>query len=70
VSAGYAHTCGLKGDGTVVCWGWNGYGQSTPPMGTFTQVVAGASHTCGLKSDGTVVCWGDNGHGESTPPLP
>ena len=40
-----AHTCGLKTDGTLACWGDNGFGQSTPPAGTFTQVAAGdASH--------------------------
>ena len=68
VSAGGYHTCGLKGDGTVACWGENDYGQSTPPAGTFTQVSAGYGHTCGVKSDGTVACWGTNDYGQSTPP--
>jgi hypothetical protein len=31
LSAGDYHTCGLKTDGTVACWGNNVYGQSTPP---------------------------------------
>ena len=30
VSAGVGHTCGLKQDGSVVCWGWNSHGQATP----------------------------------------
>ncbi|PYP95483.1 MAG: hypothetical protein DMD34_06665, partial [Gemmatimonadetes bacterium] len=47
------HTCGLKTDGTVACWGDDYYGQATPPAGTFAQVSAGGSHTCGLKTDGT-----------------
>ena len=29
------HTCGLNEDGTVKCWGWDRYGQSTPPPGKF-----------------------------------
>ncbi|GIW44313.1 MAG: hypothetical protein KatS3mg077_1595 [Candidatus Binatia bacterium] len=41
VSAGERHTCGVKTDGTVQCWGWNNSGQSSPPAGTFAQVSAG-----------------------------
>ncbi len=58
VSAGAHHTCGLKTDGTLACWGRNDYGQATPPAGTFSQVSAGGYHTCGLKTDGTLACWG------------
>jgi len=58
ISAGYTHTCGLKNDGSAICWGNNDYGQTTVPSGTFTQISAGGLHTCGLKSDGSAVCWG------------
>ena len=27
ISAGEYHTCGLKSDGTLACWGSNGFGQ-------------------------------------------
>ncbi|MEN6300767.1 MAG: RCC1 domain-containing protein, partial [Anaerolineaceae bacterium] len=47
LSLGEAHTCAIKSDGTLACWGENANGQSTPPIGTFTQVSAGGSHTCG-----------------------
>ena len=33
VSAGGDHTCGMKADGTVVCWGKNTSGEATPPAG-------------------------------------
>ena len=33
VSAGAIHTCGVRGDGSVACWGSNGSGQATPPAG-------------------------------------
>lgn len=77
LSAGSYHTCWLKGDGTLACWGRNDYGQATPPDGMlFIQVSAGNFHTCGLHSDGTLACWGagetDTGiepdYGQSLPP--
>jgi hypothetical protein len=68
ISAGGLHTCGLKTDGTLACWGHNAQGQATPPAGTFTQASAGNSHTCGVKTDGTLACWGANDYGQTTPP--
>src|ERR1017187_6640148 len=68
VSAGVWHTCGLKTDGTIVCWGVNNFGESTPPPGTFTAVSAGEFFSCGLKTDGTIACWGDNTFKDATPP--
>ena len=68
ISSGFAHSCGIQPDGTVACWGFNDFGQSTPPGGEFTQVSAGGRHTCGVESDGTVACWGNNALGQATPP--
>jgi hypothetical protein len=45
VSAGLWHTCGLRSDGTVECWGANDDGESSPPSGAFAQVSAGGSPT-------------------------
>jgi hypothetical protein len=33
VSAGFRHTCGIKSDGSVACWGYNSAGEVTPPAG-------------------------------------
>jgi alpha-tubulin suppressor-like RCC1 family protein len=68
ISAGWQHTCGVRTDGTMVCWGNNNFGQLASPAGTFTQVSAGEMHTCGVRTDGTLACWGWNGDGQATPP--
>jgi len=68
VSAGAYHTCGVKTDHSVACWGYNYSGEATPPDGTFSQVSAGEYHTCGVRTDGTLACWGDNIFGGATPP--
>lgn len=38
LSAGGAHTCGLKPDGSAVCWGNNSDGQATPPVPTIPTI--------------------------------
>jgi alpha-tubulin suppressor-like RCC1 family protein len=58
VSGGGEHSCGLRRDGTVACWGHNNYGQAGPPLGRFVVVASGGWHSCALRDDGTVECWG------------
>lgn len=76
VSAGTLHTCGiLDGQntqmaGSLICWGWNRYVQSTLPAdlagATFSAVSAGYFYTCGIldgqnnQAEETVRCWGWN----------
>src|SRR5436190_1136647 len=67
ISAGQYHTCGLKTDGTLACWGRTNEGQSSPPGDTFTQVIPGVPQTVGLKTDGTLAYWGDTTYGQSNP---
>jgi alpha-tubulin suppressor-like RCC1 family protein len=74
-SKSFRHTCALKPDGTVACWGDNSIGQlgngstavsnftGTQTVAGLTGVIAlttGAEHTCALKTGGSVVCWGGN----------
>ena len=48
--AGGFHTCGVRTDGSVECWGsnedvgGNEVGQATPPSGEFASVSAGWVH--------------------------
>jgi alpha-tubulin suppressor-like RCC1 family protein len=75
--AGSSHTCAVRTDGTVWCWGSNDRGQlgdgttvdRTRPVRVrnltkAVQVVAGYAHTCALRSNGTVWCWGGNSAGD------
>ena len=66
VSAGGFHSCGLRDNGTVECWGINDHGQSSDPYGQFQSVSAGKEHSCGVRVDGTVDCWGN--HAQSGSP--
>lgn len=68
LSAGEAHTCALRSDNTVACWGSNHSGESTPPSGTFKSLSAG-QHTCGIRSNDTLACWGPDWYGQSSPPM-
>jgi hypothetical protein len=57
--------------GTVVAWGYNGYGQTNVPAGltgVVTAIAAGGYHTVVLKTNGTVVAWGDNSYGQTNVP--
>jgi len=64
VSAGSGHTCGLKEDGSLECWGADGFGESTPPGWRYSAVSAGGYHSCGIVKrtkatpDPFVECWG------------
>src|SRR5580765_5197171 len=66
VSAGGAHTCAVKANGDVDCWGLNDDGQAADQTGPYVQVSAGFLHTCAVKANGDVDCWGDNGFGQAT----
>jgi alpha-tubulin suppressor-like RCC1 family protein len=67
VSAGAYHTCAIRTDGTLACWGSDEDGQATPPAGTFGAVSAGWGHTCAIRTDGTLACWRADSD-QATPP--
>ena len=58
VSAGSWHSCGIRADGTVECWGHNDYGKADAPDGAFVAVAAGGDHSCGIRVDLSLECWG------------
>jgi len=74
VVVGHQHTCAIRSEGSVVCWGYNGYGtlgdnsttsRYTPVAVTgladARDLAAGQRHTCAARDDGSVWCWGQNG---------
>jgi alpha-tubulin suppressor-like RCC1 family protein len=65
LSAGTAHTVGLKSDGTVIAAGGNVSGEcDVTGWGDIVAVSAGGFFTVGLKKDGTVVAAGFNNAGQ------
>jgi alpha-tubulin suppressor-like RCC1 family protein len=80
VAAHSFHSCGVKHDNTLWCWGandhgtiGNGYDNTTysaepDPVqigdADWSTVGVGSDHTCGLKLDGTIWCWGENNQGQ------
>jgi alpha-tubulin suppressor-like RCC1 family protein len=78
VSAGYAHSLGVRQEGTAWAWGCNTCGilgdnttvsKSSPVsvVGGFTdwcQASAGGCHSLGVRTGGTAWTWGNNGFGQ------
>ena len=59
MAAGNAHTCQVRRDGVLACWGTNGVGEATPPSGVFNLVANGEAHGCAIAAaTGDVACWG------------
>lgn len=59
ISSSGGHSCAIRVDGTVACWGSNSYGQLDAPEGVFTAISVGDSYSCGIRAGGNVVCWTD-----------
>lgn len=86
IAAGEEHTCAIRTDGSVVCWGINEVGElgsgslSTAkgwpvrvmlPAGVrASNLFTGNHSSCVLGSDGELYCWGRNTHGEIDPSSP
>lgn len=80
ISAGNEHTCAVKSDQSVYCWGSNGnhqIGDGTAinrtvqtPVRTLgigsgaVRVSAGFGYTCVVRDDGAILCWGANWFGQ------
>ena len=63
-----SHTCAIRADDTITCWGFDFFGETDAPAGTYKAVAAGAFHTCAIRTDGTIACWGNNDRGQTNSP--
>ncbi|HTA20998.1 MAG TPA: hypothetical protein VK989_17010, partial [Polyangia bacterium] len=76
-SADGQHTCALRDDETLWCWGANASGQlgdgtltarpqpvQARMLGSVTAVAAGLSHTCATTRADGLYCWGANSAGQ------
>lgn len=79
LAAGLNHTCGVRQDNTLWCWGRNASGQlgdgtttarpdpvqiTSPAPAGWLDVVASGDFTCGLRDGGALYCWGSNTAGQ------
>lgn len=73
IGAGDAHSCGLRRDGAVFCWGANDRGQlgdrtttmrpspvAVADLASATALALGDAFSCALTDTGGVHCWGDD----------
>jgi len=76
-ATGGLHSCAVKGDQSLWCWGNGSLGQlglgSTSAKiypfqvgggSTYKKVAAGYTFTCAIKNDNTLWCWGSNSYRE------
>ncbi len=77
VSAKGVATCGVKTDGSLMCWGTNGalgINFKTTPSAIdnakdWAKVRLSPSHACALKTTGALYCWGSNDRGQLGMPI-
>ena len=76
IAVGLSHTCAIKSDTTMVCWG-NGhsgqlgygayshraYAVSVSNLTDVVQISGGSSTTCAVNSSGRAFCWGASSNG-------
>ena len=69
LEVGQGNACGIRGDGTLWCWGDTGTGAVYTPtrIGTdsdWTSVSTDVFTTCGIRAGGRLFCFGRNAEGQ------
>src|SRR5665647_1394242 len=71
VATGDRHTCGIRLDGSLWCWGANDADQlgilnldeSAPRQigdARWSSISSSHNNTCAIQEDGSLWCWGEN----------
>ena len=68
ISAGESHSCALRADGVIECWGENALDQTDAPSGKYTQIASGGWSSCGIRDSREIECWGHVVGGMNEPP--
>ena len=68
LSLGRSHSCAIRTDDTLACWGNSEDKKLEHPEGEYEAVSAGVSHSCALRADYTLACWGNNDFGQTDAP--
>jgi hypothetical protein len=75
IGVGANHSCAIRNEGSVGCWGDNSLGQLNAPLFRFSAITVGRNHACGLlvnwslaSESNKVLCWGDNSAGQLNAP--
>ena len=59
IRAGGTHTCGIRPDGTLECWGYSEQNVTMAPEGSYSSLSTGAEYSCAISSEtGELTCWG------------
>lgn len=77
IDGGDTHTCAMREDTSIWCWGDNQFGQLglgytggnilSPQMvdpGPWAEMSIGLRHGCAIRPDRSLWCWGNNGWGQ------
>ena len=77
VRIGQETSCGLRGKGSLWCWGRNTFGEcglgdtdrrdaptAVGVLDDWKMLSTDTFHTCGVRGDGSLYCWGRNIEGE------
>jgi len=77
IAAGTGHSCVLRDNGQVACWGANSRGQlgdgstddrsdpvAVAGLSDAVELALGRGHSCARRRSGLVVCWGGNERGQ------
>lgn len=79
LNASAFHSCALRNDATLLCWGDDAFGQlghgvatdqpvrtpvRVPGLTGVRSIAGGDNHACAVLDDGQVNCWGDNSQGQ------